>query len=372
GAAIMNRGFGRMLHRATGWDMETILTGSISFPENRYDAPKRVTFYRELETKLRTLPGVDNVTLSNMTPLYNYYTEAPVFIDAPSAGADGAKISASQVLITPTYFATLGVPLLEGRTFAPDVKPDSPKQVVVNEKLAKRFWPHESAIGKRIGTVVNTANTWFEVIGVVANTEAAADITKPRTELYMYCPFVQEPWSFLNVMIRSRNPAALADMARRAVAELDADLALDRVGTIPQQVDRNQHNLIVVGYMLAGFAALGLVLAAVGLYGVISHLVSQRMGEFGIRLALGATPGNVLADVLVRGMRLAAIGLGLGLGGAYGMGKFLESFMPRLTNSDPLAILGVGALLFAVTLIACWIPARRATKVDPLTALRAE
>jgi predicted permease len=372
GAAIMNRGFGRMLHRETGWDMEHILTGIISLPEARYDAARRVTFYRELETKLAALPGVDNVTLTNVSPLYNYYSEAPVFIDAPAAGAEGAKITASQVLITPTYFATLGIPLLEGRGFAADVKRDGPRQIVINEKLAKAFWPGESAVGKRLGTVVNNANVWLEVIGVVGHTEAAGDITKPRTELYLYSPLVQEPWAFMNVMIRSRHPAALADTARRAVSELDADLALDRVGTIPQQVDRNQHNLIVVGYMLAGFAALGLVLASVGLYGVISHLVSQRTGEFGIRLALGATPRDMLSDVLLRGMRLAGIGLLLGLAGAYGLGKFLESFMPRLAASDPFAIVDVAGLLLAVALLACWFPARRAMKVDPITALRAE
>ncbi len=372
GAAIMNRGFGRMLHRETGWDMEKILTGVITLPENRFDNPKRVTFFRELETKLAALPGVDHVALTNVSPLYNYYSDAPVFIDAPAAGAEGAKITASPVLITPTYFETLGIPVLDGRTFAADVKPDGPKQVIVNEKLAKLFWPHESAVGKRIGTVVNSATVWYEIIGVVGHTEAAGDVTKPRTELYLYCPFVQEPWSYLNVMISSRNPAALADTARRAVTELDADLALDRVGTIPQLVDRNQHNMIVVGYMLAGFAALGLVLATVGLYGVISHLVAQRTSEFGIRLALGATSQDLLSDVLLRGMRLAAIGLVLGLAGAYGLGRFLASFMPRLAASDPLAIAGVAGLLLAVALLACWIPARRATKVDPLTALRAE
>jgi hypothetical protein len=295
-----------------------------------------------------------------------------VFLDAPSDGAEGAKLTASQILVTPTYFQTLGIPIREGHTFPADIKPDGPKYILVNEKLAEQFWPHESAVGKRIGTVNNNANTWYEIIGVVAHTESAADITSPRTEFYIYRPFVQEPWSFMNVAIRSRNPAALADSARRAVAELDADLALDQVGTVPQFVNRTQHNLIVVGYMLAGFAGLGLVLASVGLYGVISHLVAQRTGEFGIKLALGATPHDVLSDVLLRGMRLAILGLVLGLAGAWGMGRFLASFMPRLAASDPLAIAGTAGVLLVITLVACWIPARRATKVDPLTALRAE
>jgi len=372
GAAIMNRGFSRLLHRETGWDMEHILTGTITLPENRFPAEKRVTFYRELETRLAALPGVESVGLTNVLPLFNYFSDAPVFLDAPSAGSEGARITASQVLVTPTYFTTLGIPLREGRTFPEDIKPDGPKWIVVNEKLAQRFWPRESAVGKRLGTINNNETVWYEIIGVVGHTESAGDITNPRTELYIYRPFVQEPWSYINVAVRSRNPAALADSARRAVAALDPDLALEQAGSVAQYVSRTQHNLIIVGYMLAGFAALGLVLASVGLYGVISHLVAQRTGEFGIKLALGATPRDVLSDVLGRGMRLAGLGLVIGLAGAWGMGRFLSSFMPRLAASDPFAIGGTAALLFAVTLVACWLPARRATKVDPLVALRAE
>jgi ABC-type antimicrobial peptide transport system permease subunit len=206
----------------------------------------------------------------------------------------------------------------------------------------------------------------------VGNVESAANITTPETSFHVYRPIVQEPWSFFWIYLRSENPAALADSARRAVAEIDPDLALDRVGTVRQFADRTQHNLIVVGNMLTGFAAVGLALAAVGLYGVISHLVAQRTSEFGIKLALGAQPRDLLAEVLKRGLQLAGIGLVVGLAGAWGIGRFLASFMPRLAASDPLGILGVAGILLIVALIACFIPARRATKVDPLTALRTE
>ncbi|HEY8995142.1 MAG TPA: FtsX-like permease family protein, partial [Lacunisphaera sp.] len=192
------------------------------------------------------------------------------------------------------------------------------------------------------------------------------------TTLQFYRPLVQEPWSFVNLAVRSAHPAALAESVRRAVAQVDPDLAVDQVGSVREFVARTQHNFVIIGYMLTGFALLGLVLAAVGLYGVISHLVAQRTSEFGIKLALGALPRDILSDVLMRGVRLAGFGLAIGLIGAWGLGRFLASFMPRLAAPDPLAIASVAAILFVVTLIACWFPAHRATKVDPLEALRAE
>lgn len=373
GAAIMNRGFARMLERNSGWDTEKILTGSLPLPENRFDnGEKRIAFYRQLETKLASLPGVEHVALTNGLPLFGYSSGGPIFKDAPSAGAAGNNPVADGALITPNYLATLGIPLLEGRNFPVDLKADGPQQVLVNEALAKKFWPGESAVGKRLGSTENNQIVWREIIGVVGHVEMAANISNPSTTLQFYRPLIQEPWSYVNIAVRSDHPATLADSARRAIAELDPDLALDQVGTVRQFIDRTQHNLVVVGQMLSGFALLGLVLAAVGLYGVTSHLVAQRTGEFGIKLALGALPRNVLSDVLLRGIRLSAVGLGLGLAGAWGLGRFLASFMPRLAVPDPWAICTAAAVLFVVALLACWFPARRATKVDPLVALRAE
>jgi len=372
GAAIMNRGFARMLERPTGWDTERILTGFLPIPENRYeDGAKRLALYRQLEDRLAAVPGVEQVALTNGLPLFAYQSSAPVFVDAPSAGS-GSNVLASGALITPTYLATLGIPLLDGRNFPPETKADSPQQVLVNQALAQRFWPGESAVGKRLGSTENNQIVWREVIGVVGNVEMAANIANPPTTLQFYRPLVQEPWSFVNLAVRSAHPAALAESVRRAVAQVDPDLAVDQVGSVREFVARTQHNFVIIGYMLTGFALLGLVLAAVGLYGVISHLVAQRTSEFGIKLALGALPRDILSDVLMRGVRLAGFGLAIGLIGAWGLGRFLASFMPRLAAPDPLAIASVAAILFVVTLIACWFPAHRATKVDPLEALRAE
>ncbi|HWA26970.1 MAG TPA: ABC transporter permease [Lacunisphaera sp.] len=372
GAAIMNRGFDRLLERNPGWDTDRILTGIINLPENRFDNAKRLAFFRQLEDKLNTLPGVEKAALSNTLPLFPGFSDKPVFTDAPGANSAGSNPTASHILITPDYFATLGIPLLDGRLFPADITADGPQYILVNEALARRFWPGKNAIGQRLGVNENNTTVWREVIGVVGNTEPAASITNPATPFQVFRPLRQEPWSTVDFIVRSPQPMALLETVRRAITSIDADLAADQIGTVVQTRDRTQHNLIVVGHMLAGFAVLGLALASIGVYGVISHLVAQRSGEFGIRLALGALPRDILADVLLRGLKLCAIGLALGLAGAYGLGRFLASFMHRLAASDPLAIAGSALVLFAVTVVACWIPARRATKVDPLEALRAE
>jgi predicted permease len=373
GAATMNRGFAKTLARDTGWDTSRVLTAILPIPETRYEsAEKRIALYDRLENKLAALPGVEQVALATSLPLFNYTSDRQVFLDAPTAEGQVQNPVASHVMITPDYFAAMGIPLLEGRTFSRDLKADGPQYILVNKSLAQQFWPDESPIGKRLGSVDQGATVFREVIGVVRDVEPAAIVSNPSVRFAVYRPLVQEPWSYVNIVVRSENPSSLADPLRRAISELDPDLAVDGVATVRQFVDRTQHNLVVIGRMLIGFAALGLVLAAVGLYGVISHIVAQRTSEFGIRLALGAQPGDILRNVLVRGIWLTGIGLVIGLVGAVGLGRFLSTIMPRLTTSDPIGLAAVVMLLFVVTLLACWFPARRATKVDPLIALRAE
>lgn len=376
GAAIMNRGFSRLLERETGWDTHRVLTGTVPVSEVRYDSgEKRIELFRRVEAKLNSLPGVERAALATSVPVFGYSSDRHVFNDAMTAGATDNP-SASHAMIFGDYFGTMGIRMLEGSTFAPDLKTDGPRQVIVNDSLARRLWPNESAIGKRLGILDNSSGSnqtiWREVIGVVADVDPAASITDPQTMLTAYLPLVQEPWSFFWIVVRGENPAALGETVRRAVADVDPDLPVDNAGSVQQTVDRSLHNLVVVSYMIGGFAVLGLVLAAVGLYGVISHVVAQRTGEFGIRIAIGAMPRDILTDVLRRGLGLAFVGLVLGVAGAWGLGRFLESFMPRLASPDPVAIAMVAAVLFAVTALACWFPARRATKVDPLVALRSE
>ena len=376
GAAIMNKGFANMLKKPVGWDTSRILTAEVPIPEVRFDTgEKRIEFYKKLEARLAALPGVEHVALSTSLPLFSYTSERRVFVDAPAQGT-APDPDAAHVMITPSYFSTLGIPILEGNTFSPDVKPGFPQHILVNAALAQRFWPGESAVGKRLGVVETTTGpgeiVWREIIGVVGDVESAANISHPRTRLTVYRPLVQEPWAFVRIAIRSQNPASLIEPVRRAVSEVDPDMPADQIGTVQQFVSRAQHNLVMVGRLLLGFALLGMVLASVGVYGVVSNLVAQRTPEFGIRLALGARPSDVLGDVIRRGATMAGTGLIIGTIGTIGLGRFMSSAMPRLATVEPGVILLVSALLLAVTLVACWIPARRATRVDPLEALRAE
>ena len=266
----------------------------------------------------------------------------------------------------------MGITLLQGKVFGREVRADSPQQIIINQSVAQRFWPGENPIGKRLGAVDNKKTEWREVVGVVCDVEPAINIANPSTKLTVYRPLPQEAWGYVNVVLRGASPAALTEPMRRAVADVDPDLSVDQVGTVREIAKRAHHNLAVIAQTMEGFAILGLVLAAVGLYGVISNIVIQRTSEFGVRLALGATPHALLRHVLGHGLRLAAFGLLIGIAGAWGLTRFLASIMPRLAIADPFTYAATSLLLLSITLLACWFPARRATKVDPMIALRAE
>ncbi|MDQ5980501.1 MAG: putative transport system permease protein [Verrucomicrobiota bacterium] len=373
GAGMMQRGFARILALETGWDTKHVLTGVLPMPEKRYETPeRRLEFFRSIETRVGGLPGVQSVALSTSLPLWHYGNTRQITNESLS-GADPTTLPrASHVMVTSGYFDTLGIRLVEGRIFAADVKAGDAEQVVINDALAQQFWPTGSPLGQRLGLVHNGQTKWVEIIGVVRSAQSAVAFTNPPTGFHVYRSVAHEPWTWIRFAVRSENPAALIESVRRAVAEVDPDLPADQLMTVDQFVERQQHNLIIVAQLLTGFAGLGLVLAAVGLYGVISNIVAQRTGEFGIRLALGAKPSDVLKLVLGRGLLLTAIGLVLGMAGAYALGLFLGSFMPRMIATDPVALAGTAAILFAVAALACWLPARRATRVDPLEALRAE
>ena len=373
GAGVMQRGFDKFVHKNVGWDKDKLLSGALPMPEARFpETASRLEFYRKVEARLAALPGVDAVALTTGIPVWGYGTARQVFTEKQAAGDKTNLPLANHVMITADFFKVLGVSLLEGRGFARDIKPEDPKVVIVNEALARQFWPGRSALGQRLASINGAETVWSEVIGVVPNTESAADTGNSRTPYQVFRPIVHEPWTWVRFAIRSEHPATLTDTVRRALAEVDADLPATDVMTVAAAVDRSNHNLVVVAQILDGFAALGLVLAAVGLYGVISNLVAQRTGEFGIRLALGAKPSDVFGLVLNHGLKLTVIGLALGLGGAYAVSRLLGAIMPRLVSPDAWALGGMAVVLFLVAVLACWIPALRATRVDPMIALRAE
>src|SRR5262245_12534044 len=305
-------------------------------------------------------------------PLFGYSRNGPIQVDGQPSDDPIHQPTAGYIMVDAGFFATMGIPLREGRLFPADLRAESPPVVVVGESLARKFWPNDSAVGKRIGDRQDNRVVWREIVGVVRDIAFPLNLANPETVLQVYKPLVHEPWGYLHLVVRGPAPAMFKNEIRRAVSAVDPDVAVQEMYTVPEAVERFQHNIVVVNNTLAGFALLGLLLAAVGLYGVISNLVSQRTSELGIRLALGASRGDVLGLVLGTGVKLTIVGLATGAGLAYALVRMLGSEMPRMAESDPGTLAAVVAVLAGVAVFASYWPARRATKVDPLVALRAE
>ena len=373
GAAMLHRGFAQFLDRETGWDDDRIVSAALPIPSDRFGTSElRTELFRRIEQRLGELPGVEEAALATSLPIFGYGAPRPVLLEGQTPGDSLNLPSARHSMVTPRYFDALGIQRLAGHTFPDDIAGDDPRVVVINESLARQLWPQDSAVGKRIASIDSGTPYWFEVIGVVQNVRAAASLGPPATRFTIYKPMVQEPWGWTYLVLRSERPATQIEALRRAMHELDPDLPPDDIATVEQTVDLTQHNLKVAGKILSLFGVLGLMLASVGVYGVIANLVAQRTGEFGVRMALGAQPSDVMKIVLQQGAILYLIGATIGTGGAWVLGGFLHRSMPRLVGSDPLAIAGVAALLAVAALGACWLPARRAMRVDPMIALRDE
>lgn len=371
-AGMMIQGLNRTINFRPAWDSERILTANIQVEEAAYPVDKRRAFYDALLARLERIPGVEAVALANRLPTGQGGGPADIFREGQDSTAKDLP-KAMNYLVTPGFFRTLGVRVVAGRTFAPNVSPDSPDQVVVNQSLARHFWPNESPLGRRLGTRGSDGKTELrEVIGVVADAEDAIQFTEPATRMQFYSNLTHTPWAYFQIALRSPNPARLGQELRRAVADVSPDLAARFVWTVQDMRDLFLHNLFVINGVLAAFALLGLALAGVGLYGIVANNVSQRMSEFGIRLALGAGARDLLRIVLQQTLALTAAGLVLGTAGAFGLGIVLRKGMGTIIAQNNLILLGTAVVIFCVSLLASWLPARRATKADPISALRAE
>jgi predicted permease len=317
------------------------------------------------------MPGVQSVALTSATPITSAMNPPqPVYIAGRPAAPEGQEPTAYFNVVSPRFFETMGVQLVRGRFIPDDIRPGSPAVVVVSESMARTLWPGEDAIGKRISSQSN--GPWEEVIGIVRDVAFAADLGPVATRNRVYESLVRDPWGYTAIVLRADAPETLVEPLRRAVAEIDPDIPIDQLRTVERAVADSQSFFHLANQVLGGFAGLGLLLSAIGLYGVISGIVVRRTPEFGIRLALGARPSDVLWNVLGTGLKLSLIGVLIGLVGAFGVLRVLGLIAPSLPASDPLVIGAVSLLLMAVAAVACWIPARRATKLDPVIALRTE
>ncbi len=373
GAGLFLRGLQRFAQLDPGWRVDGLLTAQIGLRGANYTtAPQRLAFYQKLEERLRALPGVQNVGISNSEAAFGFNSSGSFKIEGPPEPQPGQWPEVFFEPINPSYFETYGVRLLAGRFFNANDLADKTPVVIVNETLARRYFPNESAVGKRLGRPGNNPN-WQEIVGVINDMGFPASLGEPYTRFQAFRPLAQSTTGGVSIALRTTTaPEALASALRRAVTETDPAVPVQRIRSVRSLVDQGLGNISLLGTLLGAFALLGLLLAAIGIYGVISYTVLQRTGEIGIRMAFGAQARDVLWLVLGKGARLILVGTVLGFAGAYAVGRLLISAIPTLPTRDPVTLAAITFVLVAVALLACYLPARRATKVDPLVALRYE
>ena len=374
GAGLLMQSFWRLQHVNSGLQAQNVLTFSVSLPEVRYSSEKQARFYRDLAARLRVLPGVQSASAALPLPLSGDRFGISFEIDGrPVARKD--QPSADVFLTEPDYFRTMGVPVLKGRDFELRDDHNSTPVVIVSDTFARQFFPGENAIGKRIKPGISSWEDdpaqMREIIGVVADIRNRALNTEPKPVYYL--PQSQVPFSELTVVVKTSNdPRALVGSVTREVQAMDSDLPVFSVKTMDEYVSSSVAAPRFNTTLLSIFAIVALVLTVIGLYGVMSYSVAQRTNEIGIRMALGAQTRDVLGLIVKDGVKIVVIGLLLGMGGALALTRLLETLLFGVTTRDPVTFLFIAGLLSLVAMLACCIPALRATRVDPLEALRCE
>jgi putative ABC transport system permease protein len=372
GAGLLINSFWRLMKTDAGFDPKGVLTLDIPLNRTTYSKPEQQSAaFQQLIARMKTLPGVRNASVVNNVPLTDLDIEITFQIEGREPYKPGEEAGADYTIAGSDYFRTMNIALQRGRVFTDQDTTNSPHVLVVSNAFAKQYFPNEDAVGKRI--IFDGANkTPREIIGVVADIRRNGLDVNVQPE--MYISHLQNPERRLNLVIRTETPDAsqLTQAARTEVKAFDPKQIIWRTQTLEEllgtSVAPRKFNMMLLGI----FAGVALVLAAVGLYGVMSYSVSWRTHEIGIRMALGAKRSDVLRLVVRQGMTMTVIGVALGLIGAFSMSRVLAGLLHGVSATDPLTFAGVSIVLLAVALLACLIPARRATRVNPIVALRTE
>lgn len=370
GTSLLIRGVLLLDHQKLGFRTDHLLTASVRLDQTRYsnDAPQR-RFVRGLIRSLQQIPGVEDAAVASGLPAVNPGTILIHIEGQPKLPAKEQR-SALDVVVTSDYFAAVGLPLLRGRTFAETDDANTPRVVLVNQEFVRRYFQGHDPMGKRIQLDVKGATpTWGEIVGVVSNVKSYSEETRIDPEIYE--SFRQRPVSSFSVLLRSDvEPAGLSSALRRAVAQLDPELPLARVMSMKAVIERQRNGNPLFIRLLGTFALLALVLAAIGIYGLVAYSVSQRTHEIGIRVALGAKKSDILRMILKEGFKMAAIGSTLGLIMALPLPRVFDAMFEGLHFGAPELYLVVLATILMVTIFATYVPARRAMRIDPNIALR--
>ena len=372
-AGLMLHSFVNLMQADSGFRPQQVLTASISLPfENYRNGAQRGRFHEQLLASLQSLPGVQAAGLGTDLPWTGYDENTGGFTVEGRPSEYNNKTTARYHAASPDYFRAMGIPLLRGRFFTGRDGQDAPKIIVVNETMAKRYWPREDAVGKRISfNDKPQEKDWLQVAGVVGDVKDRPDSKEAQPAFWW--PLAQVPFRDTSVAVRANSDAAqLAGQVRLAVRQIDPGLAVADLRLMNDvansAVASHRFTLFLVGL----FAALALVLATIGIYGVISYSVNQRMQEFGMRMALGARPWDLMRMILGQGLRLSVLGTVIGLVGAAGLTRLLGSLLYGVGGRDPVTFAGVAILALGTTAFACYLPARRAADADPMRSLRAE
>jgi predicted permease len=368
-AGLFVRSLGKIYSIDPGFRIDNVLIAELQLPMNRYNEEKTENFYQQLVDRLKGLPGDRSVAMSAYTPLCGSYLIQTIV-------PEGQDIKPSEMPMTDAnnvgagYHEMMGIPMLQGRGFTPEDRKGTPLVAVVNEAFARRFFPDGNAYGKRIR--LGVGKPLIEIVGVMRNIKTMSLQSEDRPQLDL--PIAQQGMNNpMRVMLRTRDDAAsMLPTLRRAVRAMDPGLAFFKTTTLENDLRATISLDRMIASLLSLFGGIALLLAAVGLYGIIAYAVEHRTREIGIRMALGAQPRDILRLTMREGFLLLSLGLVAGIGTAAGSMRLIESHLYNVRPIDPLTFIAVTVILAFVALLACWIPARMATRVDPMIALRNE
>jgi len=376
GSGLMIRAFWKLQQVNTGFDPSGVTSFSLNLPTVKYNNDQRLQFVNGLEQRLSAIPGVAGVSIASGLPPLRRINANDTEIEGYQPTPDGPAQNVDYWnVIGNDYFKTMKIRLLEGRTFEPqDENPNAMPVVIVNQALAKRFWTG-SPIGRRVNPAFSEPKIWCTIVGVVEDTKNAGMDKPAGPELYFQVRQVANQFlgSNVNFVVRaSNNSAPLEGSIRNAVRELDPTLPVYNLWSMDELVSKSMVQPRFLALLLATFSGIALFLAAIGIYGVMAYSVAQRTQEIGVRMALGARPLHVLRLVVGQSLVMLLFGTAIGLAGAFALTRLMRTLLFEITATDPLTYVSVIGLLTVVALLACYIPARRAAKVDPLIALRYE